>query len=1036
MNILSKYTAYPKAFYLHELSHSCSDEGSLDSAKVKKWLHHSGLPESFLYQRLQKDRLTPRSFAYLLDHIDQIYANQSQVPDWVKKLEQIFAESSKNEKINLKNLHPFAQFLMPFLRYAQKELLEYYQQLTSYQLYIQKDSWIASVLQHLHNHLLRMAMKALILEVNIAKLRDELVGDTPEERFLSFIEQKLTKYDDILEILSEYPPLARLLTETTVQMVANQKELIEQYLQDYHLISLQCQVSDHLVLAEVKIGEGDTHKQGKTVSILEFTNGYKIVYKPRSLGVDLAFQKLLTWLNQKGLHAPYRSIKMIDRQHYGWMEFIPYQECQTTDEVKRFYRRQGGYLALLYLLNANDFHFENLIACGEHPYLIDLESLFHNQIDIQTLTSALHEAKKKVQSSVLKTNMLPIPLLVDGNHLVDLSGLGGKKGQLITNQADRLQNDRTDNIHIGKGSIYTEEKQHLPRINGQAVEPTHYVEEMIAGFKEVYRIFLNHKGELADILTRFKQLKTRIILRATQTYVTLLQASYHPDYLQRGIDRNRLFDKLWIVVKHFPSYAQIIHSECSDLLQGDIPHFTTRVDSCSIWDSKGRKFPNFFPESGWSHVMKRVQSLSQRDLEEQIRYLYLSMMSLVQSYDPRVPVRKTFHLKKDASFQDMAIQIGEHLVEQSIWGQDYTDVTWLGISEQKGSLSFSPLNVGLYDGLMGIALFFAQLEQVTQQIEYQELAYAATTSVIRYSTHPANYLPLSGYYGNASILYGLACLYEIWSDPYFLSPVDYLLDKVKSQISQDATFDLLSGSAGALLALLKLYNVTKNPQALELAKQCGNYLIHQKVALKHGLAWPSPLYEDPLGGMAHGVTGIALALYRLYKVTGEENYLDTCRGALCYQESLFNENTGNWVDVRFHNQAGRVDQHAWCHGAPGIILGYSEMWDILNRSQKSAIRHALAGIINSSWHSNHSLCHGDFGNYLILKKVQEKFFTKKVNLEQIKQSIYQNIQTTGIRSGLPSRAESLGLMSGYAGIGLAMLAMDSDQLLFDPLSLN
>ena len=39
--------------------------------------------------------------------------------------------------------------------------------------------------------------------------------------------------------------------------------------------------------------------------------------------------------------------------------------------------RQGGYLAILYALEATDFHFENLIAAGEQPVLIDLETLFH-----------------------------------------------------------------------------------------------------------------------------------------------------------------------------------------------------------------------------------------------------------------------------------------------------------------------------------------------------------------------------------------------------------------------------------------------------------------------------------------------------------------------------------------------------------------------------------------------------------------------------------------------------------------------------------
>ena len=40
----------------------------------------------------------------------------------------------------------------------------------------------------------------------------------------------------------------------------------------------------------------------------------------------------------------------------------------------RFYRRQGALLALLYALEATDFHAENLIASGEFPVLIDLET--------------------------------------------------------------------------------------------------------------------------------------------------------------------------------------------------------------------------------------------------------------------------------------------------------------------------------------------------------------------------------------------------------------------------------------------------------------------------------------------------------------------------------------------------------------------------------------------------------------------------------------------------------------------------------------
>ena len=70
-----------------------------------------------------------------------------------------------------------------------------------------------------------------------------------------------------------------------------------------------------------------------------------------------------------------------------WVEFVNFKECHSADELERFYQRQGGYLGLLYSLEATDFHFENLIAAGEYPILIDLESLFHPRHEITTIAA-------------------------------------------------------------------------------------------------------------------------------------------------------------------------------------------------------------------------------------------------------------------------------------------------------------------------------------------------------------------------------------------------------------------------------------------------------------------------------------------------------------------------------------------------------------------------------------------------------------------------------------------------------------------------
>src|SRR5262249_49957013 len=122
---------------------------------------------------------------------------------------------------------------------------------------------------------------------------------------------------------------------------------------------------------------GDTHRGGRAVIIARFQSGLQVVYKPRSLAGDQHFQQVLAWINDRGDHPPFRLLKILDRGDHGWVEFVEPGGCADVGEVQRFYQRQGALLALLYALEATDFHHENLIAAGEHPVLVDLEALFH-----------------------------------------------------------------------------------------------------------------------------------------------------------------------------------------------------------------------------------------------------------------------------------------------------------------------------------------------------------------------------------------------------------------------------------------------------------------------------------------------------------------------------------------------------------------------------------------------------------------------------------------------------------------------------------
>ncbi len=237
----------------------------------------------------------------------------------------------------------------------------------------------------LPDQLLTMLSPTMVLELNVARVQGLLTGETAQERFHSFIE-RLQDREVALALLEEYPVLARQLTTSIDQWVNFRLEFLRHLCADWKKIRAMFSPDKDPGVLVALTGGGDQHGDGRAVLIAKFSSGFQLVYKPKPLAVDVHFQELLAWLNARGPSTgsgsripPFRTLKVLNRGEYGWVEFVKAQTCHSSEEVERFYERQGGYLALLYALQATDFHFENLIASGEHPVLIDLESLFHPQ---------------------------------------------------------------------------------------------------------------------------------------------------------------------------------------------------------------------------------------------------------------------------------------------------------------------------------------------------------------------------------------------------------------------------------------------------------------------------------------------------------------------------------------------------------------------------------------------------------------------------------------------------------------------------------
>ena len=852
--------------------------------------------------------------------------------------------------------------------------------------------------------------------------------------------------------MEEYAVLARQLVETLNRWVTCELELVERLCADWQQIqSLFPPASDPGVLIDIERGADDTYRGGHSVTILTWSSGFRLVYKPRALTLDLHFQELLSWLNRLGQQPAFRTLTIIDKQTYGWTEFVPAYDCTSREEVERFYQRQGRYLALLYVLDGTDFHCGNLIAAGEHPILVDLEGLFHErEREDETMLQAT-PGDETLDHSVLRIGLLPERIsATDQTEGIDLSGLGGHAGQLLPTPVSVWKETGTDQMRVMRDRIRLSSGMHQPKLNGQDINVLEYSDSIVTGFAAIYRLLIQHRQALlTEIVPRFAHDEVRCLLRSNSVYATLLEHSFHPNVLRDALDRDRLFDRLWVEVEQRPYISKIIAAEGADLLAGDIPLFTTRPDSRDLFTSRGETIANFFEESALNLVSKRIQQLEEQDLEQQIWIIRASLTAIILGTEPGIQQR--LHLQPSQSsvtyerLITAARAVGDRLCKLALHREE--SVGWIGVDlVRERECYVLPTSTDLYSGTPGIVFFLAYLGMLIGEERYTTLARLALAStrsqVARRNSIFLQQRPelasIGTFDGVGGFIYLLSHLGALWNDPTLYQEAEELIKLLPKAISKDEEIDVISGSAGCIAALLSLYAVAPSQSTLATTIQCGDHLIARARAQKTGIGWSTKLQRTPLTGFAHGNAGIALNLLRLFAVSGEERFRQTALAAIEYERSLFSLERRNWPDLRQEvsssatrdQQTGQEDSNsymvAWCHGAPGIGLARLESLKYVDDTTlRAEIDAALQTTLADGFGMNHCLCHGDMGNLEFVLTA-----TKLLSMPQYEERVQHltsmlldSIERHGWVTGIPWGVETPGLMTGIAGTGYALLRL-------------
>ncbi len=1027
-------------------------DADLGSQRLSRWKAQTGAPTDTEFgRRLSHLGITENDLQFLLAETPEaLHERMPETPPWLEKLLAIYETTSASSAWPIPGLDQadkrsgFLKMAEPLIRDAFTRYDLEMQSLSKSQSQLPFDPHLmrSALFKSLPGHLTAMVSRVLVLELHIARLEGKLEGSSAEERFDSF-QTTLNSPETVMAILEQYPVLARQLQRAIDTWLEAGLEFLSRLARDWGAI---CHAffpqGDPGEVVALRTGAGDPHRGGRSVVIATCRSGFKIVYKPRSPAVDLHFQELLQWVNQKGESLSFRTLEILDRGTHGWIEFIQAGPCGSAEEVSRFYIRQGGYLALLYALEATDFHYENLIAAGEHPVLVDLETLFQPRFPINVFQGAERIAVDSMGDSVLRIGLLPMRLWTSNEQAgVDLSGFGMPEGQLSPHSVPAWEDSGTDRMRYSRKHVPMPSGDNRPQLDGEGIQILDYVGEIEEGFTKVYRLILKHRNDLSPeggFLARFAHDEIRVLFRPTEIYGLLFQDSFHPDLLRDALYRERHFDQLWGRARQQTILERVVPFEKQDLENGDVPLFTTRPEARDVWSSGGHRIPGLCEVSGFELVKRRLKKMSQEDLKQQLWFAKASLSTLGMSVEhARMPSYRTAPVLAQVAPNEWlkaAQKIGDHLVDLAF--QSGPEAAWVGLSMvRERAWTLMPLGPDFYGGLPGIVFFLAYLGEHTQEESYTRLARAGLAGLFRQLEElQEDFANIGAFQGWGGIIYALCHLAALWKDEDLLARAEAYALRTREFIREDAQLDILGGCAGCIGGLLALFRCRPSGAVLELASLCGSRLLEKAEAQERGLAWPSSQPGGkPLAGFAHGAAGMAWALLELAVLGGEKRFKKAALGAIEYERGVFCEERGNWPDLR---EAPSVDPRtgrlrnayitAWCHGAVGIGMARLRSLEHLDdpgirAEAETAVRTTLANGVGK----NHCLCHGDLGNLdlLLMASVAWNDGHLREKTYGLARGVLKSVQSMGWLCGVPLGVETPDLMNGLAGIGYGFLRL-------------
>ncbi len=697
-------------------------------------------------------------------------------------------------------------------------------------------------------------------------------------------------------------------------------------------------------------------------------------------------------------------------------------------------------------------HHENLIADGDHPVPIDLEMILQATIEEDEARDperrAFEAAMKIIVNSVMMVGLLPVYNRSPNNKIFMVGGLDSDwKSRNVRLTWSNINSDRMRPARLEEESNTI---PNLPHTDGRYAKFGDHIADFVGGFADYAKFLLQWTKEAKQgvLFEGFASVPVRTVIRPTRFYFMLLQRlknhrnmddgviwSAQADFLARLADWEKDSDSFWPLQR----------AERSALVSLNVPHFVSDADGKEIRDVTGVSVRTE-ATSGLDRARARLQSFDEEEIAWQIEVIRQNTNSLPSDVGARMtaaertpllcsevtvaPKRELFIAESDKIASDLA----DYAVRRGP-SAAWIGLDWLGDAEVS---QLAPLGPELYNGVSGIAVFLAAHAAVTRCEPSSELALAAVASLrkdlhSRNAAHMARFLGIGGATGLGSIVYALTVMSKCLNNNGLLADAHVAAELFADDlIAADKQLDVMGGSAGAILSLLRLYRETGAHEVLRRATKCGEHLLGQHRVGPNGCrSWGEHGWgSHALNGMPHGAAGFAYGLAALSAVTEREDFAGAAAECIAFENSSYDAERNNWPYLG-GAEPGWACQ--WCHGALGIGLARIAMSKLCGLESKmdcrflaTDIRNALEGA-ERRWPGHvDTLCCGTLGSIEFFYEASNA--CGRSDLRELASRRLLTVLETAASSGdyrwnAGERRFNLGLFRGLAGVGYTLLRL-------------